>query len=230
MKVAVYTLTRDRLEYTKRSFQSLRIAAGHPYDHYVIDNGSEDGTREWLSDRRDDFANVQLLDQNMGISGGANLALDAIAAHGGYDLVFKMDNDCILLDKDLMKDIVNVYVNKSRRREYMLSPRVVGLNRQPKRSSTTRQNGTKIGWVRQVGGLCHVASAKRYLEFRYSEHLPKAWGQDEQICTWMHSRGVYIGYCEDVLVEHCDTTDGQARRYPEYFERKRHEEAYEATA
>jgi len=48
MKIAIYTLTRDRLQYTQDCFSSLWQNAGMPFDHYIVDNGSEDGTVEWL--------------------------------------------------------------------------------------------------------------------------------------------------------------------------------------
>ena len=51
MKFAVLTLTRDRLEYTQHCFETLRQNAGCDYDHYVLDQGSEDGTRVALAER-----------------------------------------------------------------------------------------------------------------------------------------------------------------------------------
>lgn len=219
MKIAIYTLTRDRLEYTQRSFQSLRGAAGMEYDHFVVDNGSEDGTPDWLHARSEYFKELILLDENAGISVASNLALDHIQAAGPYDLIFKVDNDCIFLDQKFLASFALIY-ERAGRHEFMLSPRVVGINKQPHRRTTTRRDGTLIGWVGQVGGLCHVAPAKRYQEFRYNEHLPMAWGQDENLCTWMRSMDVKIGYVENLVVEHCDTTNGQVQRYPAYFERK----------
>lgn len=230
MRVAIYTLTRDRLEYTKRSFQSLKGGAGCEYDHFVVDNGSEDGTPEWLHDHQDEFKGVALVKENLGISAGANLALDMIRDAGPYDLIFKVDNDCIFLGKDIIAGLVQVFTLKSRKQQLMLSPRVVGLNKQPLRRTSTRFSGIRVGWVSQVGGLCHAAPGWLYQRFRYNEHLPKAWGQDEQLCTWMISHGVKIGYVEDLLVEHCETTNGQVERYPEYFARKWREEEYEATS
>ena len=76
MKVAVLTMARDRLEYTKRSFASLKENAGCRYDHFVLDNGSKDGTWDWLTDKDDLF--VVNSDHNVGISAGMNYLLDLI--------------------------------------------------------------------------------------------------------------------------------------------------------
>ena len=45
---AVLTLCRDRLAYTQHCFETLRDNAGCDFDHFVLDQGSMDGTDEWL--------------------------------------------------------------------------------------------------------------------------------------------------------------------------------------
>ena len=49
MRVAVLSLTRDRLVYTRHCFAKLHEFAGCEFDHYVLDQGSKDGTDEWLT-------------------------------------------------------------------------------------------------------------------------------------------------------------------------------------
>ena len=49
MRVAVYSITRDRLEMTKQSFKALRQMAGCDIDHFVADNGSRPEMVEWLA-------------------------------------------------------------------------------------------------------------------------------------------------------------------------------------
>jgi hypothetical protein len=63
---ALYTLTWNRLDYTKHCLETLRAQAGYPYDHIILDNGSSDGTVEWL--RRPDFHAVVRYPVNAGIS------------------------------------------------------------------------------------------------------------------------------------------------------------------
>lgn len=50
-KVAVFSLTYDRLAYTKECFDSMYKTAGYPIDvHVIVDNGSKDGTIEWVKE------------------------------------------------------------------------------------------------------------------------------------------------------------------------------------
>ncbi len=48
MRIAVLTLTRDRLDYTQHCFQTLQEFAGCDFDHYVLDQGSTDDTVDCL--------------------------------------------------------------------------------------------------------------------------------------------------------------------------------------
>ena len=67
MKIAIYTLTRDRLLYTKQTFVSLWEHAGYPFDHFIVDNGSTDGTPEWLTENAGRFRALLLQPENPGI-------------------------------------------------------------------------------------------------------------------------------------------------------------------
>src|SRR5512134_1510981 len=92
MRVAVLTLTRDRLEYMQHCFASLRHNAGCDYDHFVLDQGSTDGTQRWLMNGV--YAGLSLLHENIGISRGHNKLLDMIQVVGTYDVYVTFDNDC----------------------------------------------------------------------------------------------------------------------------------------
>lgn len=221
MRVAIFTLTRDRLAYTQHCFGLLWQNAGHPYDHYVIDNGSEDGTVDWLYANARRFKKIVLHGENEGISDGSNTALDFIGT--GYSLICKMDNDCEIVTPDLVAKMVAVY-RAAGGQPLLLSPRVEGIRRQPTRDHNVHVAGYTIGRTGIVGGLCHWLQGDVYQRYRYPVDLPKAWGQDDHFCNWAYQSRIPIGYVEELVVNHLDTTDGQAAKYPEYFERKFREE------
>lgn len=51
MKLLACLITYNRLEYTKRTLSSFINATTVPYHLVIVDNGSTDGTVEWLSNR-----------------------------------------------------------------------------------------------------------------------------------------------------------------------------------
>lgn len=227
-RIAVYTLTRERLEYTERSFALLKKKAGMEYDHFVVDNGSKDATPEWLRKHGINFKHLILNEVNEGISVGSNMALQAIreAEEAGgfkYDLIIKMDNDCEIATDTIFERICHLYEALGEEwNKYLLSPRVEGINTQPRRLNELPHN---IGQTSIVGGLFHIVPRRIYEEYgAYPLNVPKAKGQDDDFCAWANRQGFIVGYIEDLLVKHMDTTDGQCQKFPEYFKRKWKEE------
>ena len=223
MRIAVYSLTRDRLEYTQMAFASLRERAGVPFDHFVVDNGSEDGTQDWLGNvYRPHW--YKLLPENVGIGKGANLALDAMDIPK-YNLIIKFDNDCRVVSSDILAKLSAVFeATGNADWAFALSPRVSGINRQPRRGRYVIRADRVIGITGHIGGLFLAVPARVYQIYRFPVDLPKARGYDSNLCAFMKQGGAQIGYVESLVVEHIDGTDAQARKYPAYFERKREEE------
>ena len=227
MRVAIYSLTRDRLAFTHHCFETLRQRAGYPFDHFVLDNGSEDGTQEWLKAEHalGRFKEILLLDENVGISHGSNLMLDAIQRHAPYGLICKVDNDAEIVTADILAHLIKCFEDQRRFASRLaLSPRVEGIRNQPQRLRVEGRGGYRIGVTGIIGGLFHAAPWEVYREYRYPETLPLAKGQDDAFCGWLTEHGVLIGYVEDLVVNHYLGTDEQAKIFPGYFTRKWKEE------
>lgn len=243
-RVAIYTLTRDRLEFTQHCFGTLAEKAGMPFDHYIVDNGSADGTAEWLerewAPRVPGDCFVFPIVRNLGISAGSNLALLKIFSdRQQYDFVAKVDNDCEVVSDGILAKLVEahqVFQAHSSPGGFALGPRVEGLRHQPHRAARIAIGGGSLrgggrepgpytfGATSIIGGIFHVVPSVIYRQYRYPTNLPYARGQDDHFCDWLLRRGVAVGYVEDLVVNHYLTTDGQAARLPDYFERKYREE------
>jgi len=94
MKVPVLMLTYNRLEYTKRSLAAL-IACENVLP-FVIDNGSTDGTEEYLNTEVKNDAVTLFNRENKGIAYAMNQFLKLTR---GHKFVGKVDNDTIV-EKD----------------------------------------------------------------------------------------------------------------------------------
>ena len=98
MKVAVYCITRDRLEYTKKSLKLLRKMAGCDIDLFVADNGSRNSTTSWLKSEKS-FGNItylKLFRENKGQNIAANHLIDKILENEDeYQWILRWDNDAI---------------------------------------------------------------------------------------------------------------------------------------
>ncbi len=75
MKTSIIIPAFNALDYTKACLYSLRLSTRSPYDIIVVDNGSTDGTREFIETQKD----IKLIKtkKNLGYSGACNLGIDA---------------------------------------------------------------------------------------------------------------------------------------------------------
>jgi hypothetical protein len=221
VRVAVLSLTRDRLPYTKHCFATLQANAGCAYDHYVLDQASEDGTVDWLNEQDD--LDVVFASENIGINQGLNHLLDYSVDLDAYDVVVKFDNDCELLTPDTLNDVCDL----AWRRDMILSPRIHGL-RNPVPTISTALGVTPpisgIAWAvdltRIVGGIFMAVPAWVYQGgYRYDPRVG-LWGNDDSALSgWWQEQGRHLGYLQGYDANHYLTTDGQHADIPHYFER-----------
>lgn len=219
MRVAVLTLTRERLEYTKHCFARLRELAGCEFHHYVLDQGSMDGTGEWLVRNKRPLDMLGIEDENIGISRGLNVLLDEAA--DDYDVIVKVDNDCELTTPNTLRDIARLTLESG----WILGPVMHGYRTPLRTFGEFSFNGHVFSEKAQIQGCFLAATGAFYRDFRYSETNP-TWGWDDaEVCAAIRRRG---GHCGQVLgydANHYETTEGQWARYPDYFAHKRGEGA-----
>lgn len=221
-RVAIFTLTYDRLEYTKKTFASLYQTAGVGFDHFVIDNGSTDGTEAWLEkDWNNPLGNshFHLNGENRGISVASNQALELIV--GNYDIVVKVDNDCLFLSDNWLARMVELW---KANHMLVLSPYVQGLKDNPGGAPRLTYGMVKnelLGLTRHIGGICHFADVGAYKDFRWDDDSFLHGVQDLELSHYLVEQGYQHAYLENYFVEHMDGTEGQHKRYPAYFERRK---------
>lgn len=212
-RVAVLSLTRDRLAYTQHCFATLREYAGCEYDHYVLDQGSVDGTQDWLLNDYDPKY-LDTLTGNIGVSRGINELLVATCEDGLYDWYVKFDNDCELTVPNTLRDSLQD-------QNWILSPHIQGLDSPPAIIGEVDVNGIRVGETTILGGIFMAVPAWVFDEYRHAEDNP-TWGMDDvRLVEWFRGRGGRVGYMLDYPAWHFETTEGQRMRYPDYFERKR---------
>lgn len=99
-------VTYNRLSDLKACVDSLRNQTYSSFDILVINNGSSDGTKEWISNQDD----LLVINQdNLGSSGGQYSAMSYMMEHD-YAWILMMDDDGIA-DKDEIKNLLAAYNN-----------------------------------------------------------------------------------------------------------------------
>jgi len=93
--VNITMVTYNRVDFTRRSIDSIVETAGHPYSLTVVDNASNDGTADLLHDlhERGVLQRVILNTKNLGVAFAANQGWAA----GAKSHFLKIDNDIVFV-------------------------------------------------------------------------------------------------------------------------------------
>lgn len=224
LRVAIFTMTMNRLYYTKKCFEQLKKTAGYDYDHFVLDQASSDGTVEWLESHEDWFCGVFYEKMNIGIAGGWNKVIEQIAEN--YDIICKVDNDAYFLTQDWLKEFIEIF---RRQRRIILSPYVEGLDAVP--GGVLRQSDTGVnyalindrvlGLTSHLGGIVFASPKELYNNFKFQEDMKG--NKDFILSQYAKSIGYQLAYFEEARVEHFEGTVGQHKRFPEHFKQLSYE-------
>ncbi|MBN1864542.1 MAG: glycosyltransferase family 2 protein [Victivallales bacterium] len=104
-EISAVVLSLNKLDYTSACLESLLLTTHDSWELIVIDNGSTDGTRQWLHDFQKDAARHKvplkliLNESNLGCSTSRNQGIEAAEGR----LVAFCDNDVMLRSRNWLK-------------------------------------------------------------------------------------------------------------------------------
>jgi len=144
MKVAAVTITLNRLDLTKKTIKSFYEKTGVDY-HLFVDNGSTDGTQDYLKTRFDHI----FLDQNYGITEAFKTAVERLT---DFDFILKLDNDIETVTDDILAKMLKFYELNGLR--YVCSPVDLNLdpNFAPRSFGKGMLHGYRVSYVSHTGG------------------------------------------------------------------------------
>jgi glycosyltransferase involved in cell wall biosynthesis len=156
MKVAAITITYNRLDLTKKTVGSFYAKTSVDY-HLFIDNGSTDGTKEYLKD----FNHISL-ERNCGI---AYAFKEAFSQLQGFDYILKLDNDIETVTDDIINKILLFY--KYNGNQFCCSP--VDLNLDPKFAPPSMGKSILNGFP--VHKVVHTGGAFQMIPYSICQRL-----------------------------------------------------------
>ena len=129
--VAAVIVTYNRKELLKQALDSIERQTYPVKSVVVVDNGSTDGTREFLKNAAYDRLTIVSLEKNTGAAGGVTAGIDH-AYRAGHDLLWVMDDDVIIAPEALEKLVCAVDLLRSNGLPVnFLSPNVVDTAGRP---------------------------------------------------------------------------------------------------
>lgn len=215
LKVAIYTLTMNRLEYTKKMYEAMTKLAGYEFDWYVVDQNSTDGTKEFLQGKT---KKVLYNTKNTGVGEGWNQAIDLIKGSGiKFDIVVKVDNDAEIMTEGWLAMMIDLF---ERNKNIILSPAVEGLEDSPggvlRRMANNESpylmiNERILGFVPNLGGIVFASPIELFDNFRFPPNLPG--NKDYFLSQYAKSLGYNLFYLEEARVFHQGGKTGQVKNY-----------------
>lgn len=104
--ISLVVLNYNGLEYLKRSIPSFLNLEYPHYEIMVVDNGSTDGSIEFLKQ----FKQIRLIEngRNLGYSAGKNVGVRKATT----EYILLLDNDILINDREILKKLINYYRSK----------------------------------------------------------------------------------------------------------------------
>lgn len=205
-KVGIVVVTYNRLALLKEAIDSLRNQIYTNREIVVVNNGSTDGTQEWLNAQKDIIVITQ---QNLGGAGGFFTGMKYVAEHD-YDYCWIMDDD-VVCQTDALQELVNAY-NRKPNIGFVCS-KVIGINGCPMNTPTVddrpSSNGDadftdlitesmiKVKTATFVSVLCSVKTIKE-VGLPYKEFF--IWGDDTEYTNRISLNHECYMACRSVVV------------------------------
>lgn len=208
--IDLVTVTYFREELTKKCLQRLFDCTKTPYRLTVVDNGSEDGTRDLLIEYYQGgmIENLILLDRNYGLEHARNTALRHI--HSEYCVFFDNDLLCPDLEPDWLSQELALIKKYPEFGCLALRPQViVGVN-----EAEIFKDGKEVAENNHVGAT--------FMMFRTDLLKEVKWNDDftNRVADWrmgdlLKAKGLKMGWTRDIYCQH---TWGKNWSYPENVE------------
>ena len=206
--VAVFSLCWNRLYYTKHCFNTLWEKAGMDFDHFVVDNGSTDGTEEWLLENRHRFKGIIRNEKNLGM-GNAIIQMVIVARKKGYDWFIISSNDIEILTDGFVEKMYKFW--EMTKGKYLFSPIISGITHTIKVFETKRIEDYNVDVVDVTGAVYMACSTSLLADYLALASIWRA----NNFCRFAAGRGIKNLYLTDLKVMHYETTAGQVKRYPD---------------
>jgi glycosyltransferase involved in cell wall biosynthesis len=185
-------VTFNRLEYTKKSIQSILETTQSKWKLTVVDNGSTDGTVEFLQKLHDEsyIDNLICLESNIGIAKAANIAW---LLEPNAEFFVKIDNDIIIRKNSWLFAMTNLIKANA-------SLGLVGYNVENKSYPLIEnENGTRLRKTDgNIGGAVVLIPARtRNLIGYWSEEYGLYGEEDADYSARIKASGLEYAYMED---------------------------------
>ena len=194
--IDIVVVTYFRFAFTRKVLQHIRARTKTPFRLIVVDNGSQDGTREYLQNLKDagEIYKLKLLNKNIGLQAAKNIGLEHVESKYFVDT----DNDCLCpsLEPDWLEQLVGLIDVRNNFGAISLRPQVlVGVGPIFKQAEEVVENNVAGGSFR----IMRTDVVKTLGGWRSDfENRSEEW----EISGKLKKAGYKVGYSRDIFTYH----------------------------
>jgi len=166
--------TYNRLEFTRRTLVSVKKHTLTPHRLTVVDNGSTDGTPEFLLKLKEDglIDNLILFRKNMGVYCAANMGFDI-----GMDALYmKLDNDMEIVKADWLAPLASLW--DANPEVCLIGPKLQG-SRQPFAAVTLKSAATTLISLSNLSGAALLIDKTAFSVLGYFNEDYGLYGEED---------------------------------------------------
>lgn len=203
-EILVIIVTYNAMQWAKRCFDSLQNATVLN-DVFVVDNGSTDGTQEFIQ-RNYPNVNFQQSTENLGFGRANNLGFEFAIAHQ-YKYVYLLNQDA-WVDPDVFEKLIAA---SEQHPDYgIISPMQLTASRKKldrnfeyiKCDLTGLYRGDSLHTVDFVMAAHWLIPVIHLLKVGGFSHAFAHYGEDVNLCDRMHYFGLKVGVCSEAFAVH----------------------------
>lgn len=194
--LTVVILSYNRLTDLKESLNLIsKLSERHKFRVVVVDNNSDDGSKEWLleSQEKNKLFTLVLNDSNLGVAGGRNSAIPFIKE--GCEYVLRIDDDAHIEEEEILA----LY-------DYISSSPTVGaatpLVVHAETGRAQNYNGSTICSVSNYHGACHILRKSLIDQIGEIDPECRFGGEELDYSIKIRSLGYDVAYNPNVVVKH----------------------------
>ena len=211
--VSIVMLTYNALEFTKQAIDSIEANTRRRYEMVLVDNGSTDGTKDYLRDLVQRHSDWQLVDnaENRGFSAGNNQGV--AAARGRYVLL--LNNDVLVgdgwltslvnaLELDPRIGMVGPVTNSISGRQKLTTSAYSDTDGYYEIAAQVRErNKGRITPRRRIAGFAMLLQRELYRELGgLDEQFGSGNYEDDDLCLRLREKGLAIMVDEGTFLHH----------------------------
>lgn len=190
--VNVVMVTYNRKAFTRQAIGSILRTADRPYRLTVVDNGSDDGTPEYLKElaRKGLVHNLVLNPENLGVARAAN---QGWLAEPGAAFMLKYDNDIVMRRAGWLSEMV-------RTSDALGGLGALAYNFEPRSYPLVEDGGVRVRLKLRgnLGGACLLIPARTHQALGFwTEQFGLYGEEDADYCRRVVNAGWFLAYMED---------------------------------